>query len=222
MCGVLAGWALPASAQGDIQRGAAHFQQCAACHSLEPGRHQTGPSLAGVYGRKAGTAEGFSRYSEALQRSGLVWNQQTLDRWLRNPQAVVPGTGMAFRGVADARARGDLVAYLKAASEGKTVPAARGGMAMMEQGPKVDLRQAGRERLVTGIHYCRETYRVATAAGQTLPFWEFNLRFKTDSSGEGPHPGRPVLVTAGMMGDRAFVVFASPEEMTAFIKRQCD
>ena len=52
--------------------------------------------------------------------------------------------------------------------------------------------------------------------------WEFNLRFKTDSSGEGPQSGKPFIVAAGMSGDRAFVVFAGPEEITAFIKRQCN
>lgn len=61
------------------------------CHSTEPGRHLTGPSLAHVYGKKAASAEGFSRYSDALQRSGVVWNDASLNKWLTNPQGFIPG-----------------------------------------------------------------------------------------------------------------------------------
>jgi cytochrome c len=53
------------------------------------------------------------------------------------------------------------------------------------------------------------------------PFWEFNLRFKTDSSDKGPEPGHPVLIPASMMGDRAFVIFAAPEEISGFIESKC-
>lgn len=223
MCGwTLAGGNALANAEGDVQRGAALFQQCAACHSLAPGRHMTGPSLAGVFGRQAGAAEGFLRYSDPLKRSGLVWNAQSLDRWLKDPQALVPGNAMAFRGVADFRARADLVAYLKAISEGKEAPASRGGMGMPAQGPKVNLKQADQDHLVIALRYCRDTYRAITASGKAVAFWESNLRFKTDASAEGPDRGKPVLIPAGMMGDRAFVVFAGPEEMAMFIKRQCD
>jgi cytochrome c len=60
---------------------------------------------------------------------------------------------------------------------------------------------------------------VTTAAGETLPFWEFNLRFKTDSSDKGPRSGQPALLQASMMGDRAFVIFAAPEEISRFISK---
>lgn len=129
---------------------------------------------------------------------------------------------MAFRGVGDQRARADLVAYLRAVSEGKAAPAARGGMGMMAQGPRVNLKHAPQDQLVTAIAYCGDTYRAVTASGKAVAFWESNLRFKTDSSVDGPDLGKPVLLPAGMMGDRAFVVFATPEEMASFIKRQCD
>jgi cytochrome c len=211
----------PASAQEDLRRGAALFQQCAACHSLAAGRHLTGPSLAGVVGRKAGTAPGFGRYSAPLRDSGLVWNRGTLDRWLADPAALVPGNAMAFAGIGDARARADLIAYLTAASEGKDVPAPARGMAMMGQGERLILKQAAPDRQVTAIRYCPDAYRVSTAAGKTFTFWERNLRLKTDSSAEGPLPGKPVLLHAGMMGDRAFVVFAAPEEISALIRREC-
>ncbi|MCL6640170.1 MAG: c-type cytochrome, partial [Candidatus Rokubacteria bacterium] len=74
---------------GDVARGAVAFQQCVACHSVEPGVHLTGPSLARIWGRRAASAEGFTRYSEPLRKSGLVWDAGTLDRWLSDPQAVV-------------------------------------------------------------------------------------------------------------------------------------
>src|SRR5207249_1624936 len=87
-------------------RGAAVFGQCAACHSIEPGVHLTGPSLARVWGRRAGTVEGFSRYSEPFMRATVVWDATTLDRWVEDPQAVVPQDLMPFPGQAGAGAGG--------------------------------------------------------------------------------------------------------------------
>jgi cytochrome c len=71
-----------ASAAGDPAEGAKAFQLCAACHSLHPDVNMTGPSLAGVWGRTAGSVSSFPRYSPTLRHSGLVWNEQTLDHWL--------------------------------------------------------------------------------------------------------------------------------------------
>jgi cytochrome c len=220
---VLLGAAVPADADaaGDPVRGAQAFRACAACHSIEPGEHLTGPSLANVFGRKAGTVESFQRYSEALKSSGVVWDEKSLDAWLRDPAKLVAGNLMTFRGIPDARVRADLIAYLKAASEGEAAeaPTGRGGMV---QAPRLaDLKKADVESLVKEIRYCRDTYHVTTAEGKTFPIWEFNLRFKTDSSDRGPRKGQPVLVGAGMMGDRAFVVFSDPTEISAFVKNQC-
>ena len=111
----LLAFAAPVRAAGDPERGARVARLCMACHSFEPGRHMTGPSLGGVWGRKAGAAEGFARYSEALQRSGLVWDEQHLDAWLKDPAALVPGNEMSFSGIDDARTRANLLAYLEAA-----------------------------------------------------------------------------------------------------------
>ena len=74
---------------------------------------------------------------------------------------------------------------------------------------------------VSEIKYCGDTYSVTTADGQTVQFWERNLRFKTDTSPDGPPKGSPAIVGAGMVGDRASVIFAAPEEFGQFIKRQC-
>jgi hypothetical protein len=74
---------------------------------------------------------------------------------------------------------------------------------------------------VTTITYCPDTYRVTIADGQTWDYWERNLRFKTDSSAIGPDKGVPALFGAGMQGDRASVIFSTPEEISVFIKRKC-
>ena len=88
------------------------FNQCAACHSTERGEHGIGPSLAGVFGRRAGTAAGFE-FSQAMKDSGLTWNQANLDRYLTDPRGVVPGTTMAYNGVKDAAQRQAVINYLK-------------------------------------------------------------------------------------------------------------
>ena len=93
------------AATASAAAGAELYRTCAGCHSLQPGRHRTGPSLAAVLGRKAGGEPGFRRYSDALKSSGLVWDRPTLDAWIAGPQTLVPGNRMTFRGIADPRAR---------------------------------------------------------------------------------------------------------------------
>jgi len=89
------------------------YRECISCHAMAPGRHLIGPSLAGIWGRKAGTAKGFDRYSDALKSSGIVWSTKTMDGWLANPQALVPGNQMMFKGVRNRRVRQELIAILK-------------------------------------------------------------------------------------------------------------
>ena len=90
----------------------AAFAQCAACHSVEPGKNGVGPTLAGLVGRKAGTQAGFA-YSEANKNSGLTWDEQTLDTYLTNPMKLVPGTKMVYAGMGDPADRKALIDYLK-------------------------------------------------------------------------------------------------------------
>lgn len=220
--GLIAAISSGAAAAGDAKRGAQLFQQCMACHSVQPGEHMTGPSLAHAAGRKAGTAPGFQRYSDALKRSGVTWNDATLDKWLTNPEKFIPGNSMTFPGVREAQARQDLIAYLKAAAENKAPQVQQKGGGMMGmQSRKIDLKSAPPEGQVTSIAYCGDTYTVGTADGKRQKIWEFNLRFKSDSSKLGPAPGKPVVVGAGMQGDRASVVFASPKEISETIKQSC-
>lgn len=202
-----------------VERGARAFRSCIGCHSIEPGDHRTGPSLAGIVGRRAGSVEGFGRYSEALKESGVVWDRETLDAWLADPRALVPGTEMVFPGIHDARTRRDLIDYL--ASGSSAVDGNIDGTAHARTSDMPDLGQAPAANRVSTIRYCDDTYRVETDDGQTHVFWEFNLRFKTDSSRNGPPPGTPVLMSAGMMGDRAFVIFADPGDISPAVETSC-
>jgi cytochrome c len=217
---LLALWLYVGSAYpaGDSTRGAQAFRQCMACHSVQAGEHQTGPSLAHVWNREAASADDFLRYSEALKRSGLAWNDATLDKWLTNPTLLVPGTTMTFAGIKERQVREDLIAYLKAVDQNKA-PAAKGGAGMARA--RADLKNAPPAGQVRSITHCRDTYTVETADGKSEKVWEFNLRFKSDSSKLGPAPGKPVIVGAGMQGDRASVVFASPKEISEFIRAEC-
>lgn len=90
----------------------AAFAQCAACHSVEPGKHGIGPSLAGVYGTKSGELAGFA-FSPAMKAAGLTWDDATLDTYLTAPMKMVPGTKMTYAGMNDAAKRAEIIAYLK-------------------------------------------------------------------------------------------------------------
>lgn len=118
---------------GDPARGARDFRACMACHSLNHGEHSTGPSLANLWSRRAGTAEGFPRYSQALKDANVVWNEGSLDQWLSDPRRFIPGVNMA-QGIKDPQERADVIAYLKAVSE-NTAPA------MPQQGGMVGMRR---------------------------------------------------------------------------------
>jgi cytochrome c len=218
----------PALAQkGDASRGQQDFRACAPCHSLEPDRNMTGPSLAGLWGREAGGLASFERYSDALKSSGIIWDDRALDGWLTDPQAMVPDNDMPFEGIKDARVRAGLLAFLKEATKPGAAQqtAQQGGMkgmgGMMGGGRDPNLKSLKPGKQVKAITYCHDTYRVTTADGKTRPFWERNLRFITDSSKDGPEKGAPAIMPAGMLGDRASVIFAAPEEITKIIEARC-
>lgn len=215
----------PAGAQtaADANRGAQLFRSCAACHTLEPNCNMTGPSLSGLWNRKAGSLASFPRYSPAMKSAGVIWNDETLDRYLENPQHFIPGNVMTFPGIPDREQRAALLAYLKSAtqSEGAAAQQTAQGGGMMMGGQAPNLRHLLPEQRVTAIHLCGDTYAVTTADGGTRQFWEPNLRFKTDSSANGPERGMPAILRAGMMGDRASIIFAKPEEISAIISQKC-
>lgn len=205
------------AAEGSAIRGQRVFEACAACHSLQPDQNMTGPSLANLWHRKAGSLASFPRYSSALKSSGVVWNDKTLDQWIKDPQRLIPGNDMTFPGIKNDQQRADLLAFLKQATQSGHAPQMGGMMG----GGVPDLKKLDPEDSVQKITHCGDTYRVTTGDGKTRAFWERNLRLKTDSSKDGPAKGAPALVGAGMQGDRADVIFADPDEISGFIKSQC-
>jgi cytochrome c len=217
------------AAEGNATRGQRLFGACAPCHSLEANRNMTGPSLAELWQRKAGGLPSFPRYSPALKSSEVVWDDQTLEAWLHDPAHFIPGNSMTFRGIKDEQQRADLVAFLKDATKPGASPARQaqgqgqtgGMMGMMGSRAAPNLKTLDPEDRVQAITYCADTYRVTTADGKVHAFWERNLRFKTDSGEDGPQKDAPALVGAGMMGDRANVIFAAPAEISGFIRPQC-
>lgn len=94
-------------------RGKRLFLRCRACHEVTPNASKKiGPSLHAVMGRKAAAAPDF-KFSSALTKSGLTWNDKTMDAWLKQPNALVPDTTMVFAGMAKPEDRAALIAYLK-------------------------------------------------------------------------------------------------------------
>jgi len=99
-----------ALADGNAMHGQQIYEsRCIACHS--PDANRVGPMHRGLFGRKAGSVAGYA-YSKALKGTDFVWNEETLDKWLTNPQAFVPGQKMNFK-VASPQDRADVIAYLK-------------------------------------------------------------------------------------------------------------
>lgn len=119
----LAGFALavglastPALADGDAAAGEKVFKKCQTCHTTEAGKHKMGPSLAGVFGRTAGTVDGF-KFSDTMAGSGIVWDDQTISDYVANPKKFMPGNKMAFPGIKGEDDREDLIAFLKSATQ---------------------------------------------------------------------------------------------------------
>jgi cytochrome c len=101
-----------AHADGDPKHGQKLFEECHACHALERGVQGVGPSLHGVFGRRAGELDDF-RYSPALKRSGITWTPKTLDVYIADPQKAVPANRMPYAGMPEARDRVDLIMYIQ-------------------------------------------------------------------------------------------------------------
>jgi cytochrome c len=90
---------------------------CRTCHSVKEGDNRLGPSLNKIIGRKAGTAPGYSNYSQGLKSSGITWDEATLDKFITNPDSVVPNNNMKpFKGITDEAVRAKIIAFLKSNS----------------------------------------------------------------------------------------------------------
>lgn len=213
------------AADGDAKRGAQLYRACVACHSLEPGVNLSGPSLAGLWDKPAGKNASFVRYSKGLRSADFTWNGQTLFAWLANPQVMVPGNYMTFRGFEEDQQRADVVAFLRLAM------APGGDKRVVEQsllpatfarGPQPEpLASVPDKMRVTAIRHCGDSYFITKADGVTTPFWEMNVRLKLDTRDTGPAPGKPVVAQAGMQGDRVSVIFSSVDEIKQFVEEKC-
>ena len=97
--------------------GAAELQRCKICHSLDKGGpNRVGPNLFGIFGRRAGTAAGFNSSAE-MKQSGIIWSDETMAAFLRDPRAAIPGNHMSFPGIKDETTLADLLARLKQATQ---------------------------------------------------------------------------------------------------------
>lgn len=102
-----------AGAAGDPKQGASLFRRCASCHAVGPyASAGYGPQLNGIVGRRAAATTDF-KYSEAMKKSGLTWDEKTLAAYLRAPHDVVPGTSMRFWGIKDEQQVADLLSYMR-------------------------------------------------------------------------------------------------------------
>jgi cytochrome c len=111
--GVLLTIAPRGAAAADVEAGRTAFRKCALCHTTEAGKsNKAGPSLFGVVGRKSASIEDFN-YSEGMKKFDHTWDDQTLDLYLADPRATVPGTTMMFLGIKHKTERDDVIAYLE-------------------------------------------------------------------------------------------------------------
>ena len=113
-CLLLAG-AGAAHAEGDPEQGEKAFNKCRACHVADEPQNRVGPHLVGVFGREAGSVEGF-RYSDAMKESGVTWNEETIAEYIADPRNYIKGNRMAFAGLKDQEGIADLIAFLKEAT----------------------------------------------------------------------------------------------------------
>jgi cytochrome c len=107
----------PVAAEGDAEAGERVFNRCRACHVVDQEQNRVGPHLVGIYGREAGSVEGY-RYSPALADSGIVWDDEAIAAYVEDPRGFIPGNRMAFPGIRNEQEIADLLAYLREATGG--------------------------------------------------------------------------------------------------------
>jgi cytochrome c len=106
---------VPGAAAGDPEAGEKVFRKCQTCHEVKAPKNKVGPHLVGIFGRKAGTVEGF-KYSDAMKNSNVVWNEETISAYVKQPKAYIPDNRMVFPGLKKEEDVANLIAYLKEAT----------------------------------------------------------------------------------------------------------
>ena len=107
----------PTLASGDAAAGEKEFKKCKVCHVVDAEKHKTGLHLINIMVRSAGSTDGYKKYSNAMKSSGIVWNEESLDGYLKKPEAYVRGTRMLFVGLRKESDRANVIAYLKSYSK---------------------------------------------------------------------------------------------------------
>ena len=115
VAGTLVLWSSVGLAQGDPAAGEKVFNKCKACHVADEAQNRVGPHLVGLFGRQAGSVEGF-KYSDAMKKSGVTWSEETIAEYIADPRGYIKGNRMAFVGLKDEEDVANLVAYLKEAT----------------------------------------------------------------------------------------------------------
>jgi cytochrome c len=115
VAGTLVLWSSVGLAQGDPAAGEKVFNKCKACHVADEAQNRVGPHLVGLFGRQAGSVEGF-KYSDAMKGSGVTWSEETISEYIADPRGYIKGNRMAFVGLKDEEDIANLVAYLKEAT----------------------------------------------------------------------------------------------------------
>ena len=118
LAAVFAAFALSAgnASAADIAKGKKVYNKCKACHALKAGKNKVGPTLHGLFGRKAATVPNF-KYSKAMKASGVTWDEESLRAYLKKPRKFIKGTRMAFAGIKKKKQMDNLIAYLKKATK---------------------------------------------------------------------------------------------------------
>lgn len=209
------------SSDASLRLGATVFNSCYYCHSLKPDVHLTGPSLAGLWGKKAGKVKGYELYTDGLKKSNVVWNEKSLEEWIRNPQKLVPSTTMPDPRIKDETFRQAIVEFLKIAMAKDGYEKVVSEKLITEkiangQLPKF-VREPGKFSVVKSVESCGQVYSIVLVDGAAKKVWKLNLSFKVMHGDFGPKENQPIMVPTGSMGDRFEIIFHSYKELSAMI-----